>query len=55
MAVVTVYAAVAVLLLLKPLAAAIAVTVAEDVSMNEPPEAIAVPCDPGTGVLPSVV
>jgi hypothetical protein len=34
---------------------AIAFTVAEEVSMNEAPEATAVPFDPGTGVVPFVV
>jgi hypothetical protein len=52
---VIVYAVAAVLLFVSPLADAIAVTVADEVSVNEPPEDIAVPCEPGTGVLPSVV
>ena len=41
--------------MVKPLAEAIAVTVADDVSVNEPPEEISVPFVPGSGVLPSVV
>ena len=51
----TTYAEVARLLAVNPLAEAIAVTVADDVSVNDPPDVIAVPCVPGTGVLPSVV
>ena len=44
-------------LLVKPLALAMALTVAVDVKLseNDPPEEIAVPFVPGTGVLPSVV
>ena len=52
-----VYVAVVIALLAKPLALAIALTVPVEVKLseNDPPEEIAVPCEPGTGVLPSVV
>jgi hypothetical protein len=50
-----VYVAVATALFWKFVADAIAFTVAEEVSVNEAPDATAVPFDPGTGVLPFVV
>jgi hypothetical protein len=48
---------VAIPLFVIPLALAIACTVAGELKLseNDPPEEIAVPCEPGTGVLPSVV
>ena len=52
---VTVYETAAGKLLEKPPAEAIAVTVADDVSGNDPPEEIVMPFDHGIGVLPSVV